>query len=104
MIMFWYDNPYCSVFFLKLDDDLYGYGNYDSCNEVAWVVGSFATGVLWAAVGACVRHFVVSGRFARCEEEHVSAQVAAQMHSATIELSALECNGIIPVTAVAIPV
>jgi hypothetical protein len=80
MIVFWKGDPFCSIFILSRDDDDWYVNDFkhgDECNEVAWAVVSFVTGALWAAVGACVYRFVVSGRLARCEEEHRSAKAAA---------------------------
>jgi hypothetical protein len=129
MIVFWKGDTFCSIFILSNDDDDWymngGFMSGDYCNEVAWAVVSFVTGVLWAAVGACVYRFIVSGRLERCEEEHRSAEAAAaqEQDGNAIELGCvpasevyspptddgslyttnMECNVIIPASFVVIP-
>lgn len=70
MIVTWKGDIYCHVFLVTEGDDWAStYSDSpDYCNEGAWAVVAFVTGLLWAATSICTLVFLCSGRHAQCSQ------------------------------------
>lgn len=85
MIVTWKGDIYCHVFLVTEGDDFLVahedddwvstyYSQQDYCNEGAWAVVAFVTGLLWAATSICTLIFLCSGRHAQCLERKAGAE------------------------------
>lgn len=93
MVLTWKDDQMCHVFTME-DDTVDSWYNdqysYDYCNEVAWALVAFATGILWGATAICVLVFLVSGRHARSvEAQSQNHAPATEEQETNIELGSI---------------
>lgn len=85
---------WCYAFTLYQDDDDYWWNNddfSDYCPEKAYASVAFVDAVLWFATAGCMMAFLMTGRYAKWEEQHGGSSSANET-SAAVEMGNVEAT------------